>query len=56
MNLWQEILSIGWLEKEVREAVTCMVREMDHVTAIVTRISEGAKRKDVKSGRRGSIA
>lgn len=33
--------------KRGEEAVTCMVREMDHVTAIVTRISEGAKRKDV---------
>ncbi len=28
-------------------AATCFVREMDDVTAIVTRISEGAKRRDV---------
>lgn len=29
------------------EAITCWVREMDDVTAIVTRISEGARRRDV---------
>ncbi len=35
--------------KRGEQAITCMVREMGPLAAIVTRISEGAKRKDVNA-------
>jgi ParB family chromosome partitioning protein len=39
-----------WIARKREEAVVeCIVTEMDDLTAIVTRISEGAKRKDINS-------